>query len=170
MSDIETSTTNANQYLTFTLNNEVFGIATGRVLEVLDYTDITPVPQTPEFMCGVINLRGSIVPVVDMHRKFGLPASERTVNSCIIIVSATVDGEQTSIGAVADSVREVLDLDPTTIEETPRMGTRLNTDFIRGVGKHNEEFILLLNIDTIFSADAFTATTADEAPVEEPGG
>ena len=164
MSDNETNTTNANQYLTFILNGEVFGIATDRVLEVLDYTDITPVPQTPDFMCGVINLRGSIVPVVDMHRKFGLPASERTVNSCIIIVSATVDGEQTSIGAVADSVREVLDLDPATIEDTPRMGTRLNTEFIRGVGKHNEEFILLLNIDTIFSAEQLSSTATEESP------
>jgi len=169
MSDSETNTSNMNQYLSFILNGEVFGIATDRVLEVLDYTDITPVPQTPEFMCGVINLRGSIVPVVDMHRKFGLPPMERTVNTCIIIVSATVDGEQTSIGAVADSVREVLDLDPATIEDTPRMGTRLNTEFIRGVGKHNEEFILLLNIDSIFSADVSTSTSADETAVEEPG-
>lgn len=166
MSDNETKTTNLNQYLTFILNGEVFGIATDRVLEVLDYTDITPVPQTPEFMCGVINLRGSIVPVVDMHRKFGLPTSERTVNSCIIIVSATVDGEQTSIGAVADSVREVLDLDPATIEDTPRMGTRLNTEFIRGVGKYNEEFILLLNIDTIFSAEQLSSAATEEDPAE----
>jgi purine-binding chemotaxis protein CheW len=166
MSDNETNKTNANQYLSFILNGEVFGIATDRVLEVLDYTDITPVPQTPEFMCGVINLRGSIVPVVDMHRKFGLPASERTVNSCIIIVSATVDGEQTSIGAVADSVREVLDLDPATIEDTPRMGTRLNTEFIRGVGKYNEEFILLLNIDTIFSAEQLSSAATEEDPAE----
>lgn len=149
----------ANQYLTFLLNGEIFGIATDRVLEVLDYTDITPVPQTPDFMCGVINLRGSIVPVVDLHRKFCLEASERTVNSCIIIVSATVDGELTNIGAVADSVREVLDIDPAMIEATPRMGTRLNIDFIRGVARHDEEFILLLNIDTVFSAEQFITTS-----------
>ncbi|MGC9520102.1 MAG: chemotaxis protein CheW [Desulfuromonadaceae bacterium] len=165
MSDSNLKSDTTHQYLTFVLNGEVFGIATDRVLEVLDYTDITPVPQSPEFMCGVINLRGSIVPVVDMHRKFGLPPSERTVNSCIIIVSATVDGEHTSIGAVADSVREVLDLESGAIEDTPRMGTRLNTEFIRGVGKHNEEFILLLNIDTIFSAQQLSST-ADEGGVE----
>lgn len=166
MSDNETSATTVHQYLTFILNGEVFGIATDRVLEVLDYTEITPVPQTPAFMCGVINLRGSIVPVVDMHRKFGLPVSTHTVNTCIIIVSAIVDGEHTSIGAVADSVREVLDLDPACIEATPRMGTRLNTDFVHGVGKHNEDFILLLNIDTIFSAEQFAADGAENQAIE----
>ncbi len=161
MSENDISAATVNQYLTFTLNGEVFGIATERVLEVLDYTDITPVPQTPDFLCGVINLRGSIVPVVDMHRKFDLPVSKHTVNTCIIIVSATVDGESTSIGAVADSVREVLDLDPACIEATPRLGTRMNTDFVHGVGKHNEDFILLLNIDTIFSTEQFTTNDAE---------
>ncbi len=167
MSENDARSTTVNQYLTFTLNGEVFGIATDRVLEVLDFTDITPVPQTPDFMCGVINLRGSIVPVVDMHRKFGMSTSAHTVSTCIIIVSATVDGDQTSIGAVADSVREVLDLDPASIEETPRTGTRLNTDFVRGVGKHNEEFILLLNIDTIFSAEQFAASGAVSQVTEQ---
>ena len=140
-----------NQYLTFLLNGEVFGIATNRVLEVLDYTDITPVPQTTDFMMGVINLRGSIVPVVDMHIKFGLPPSPRTVNSCIIIINIFIDNEPTSVGIMADSVREVLDLDPEQIEGAPRMGTNLNSEFIHGMGKHNDCFIILLKIDTIFS-------------------
>lgn len=167
MSDTQENITNANQYLTFILNGEVFGIATERVLEVLDFTQITPVPQTPAFMCGVINLRGSIVPVMDLHLKFGLPPVERSINTCIIIVSTIVDGEHTHVGVVADSVREVLDLDPATIEETPRMGTRLNTDFIRGVGKQDSEFILLLNIESIFSAEALTSATVEEVAVEE---
>lgn len=140
-----------NQYLTFLLNGEVFGIATNRVLEVLDYTAITPVPQTSDFMLGVINLRGSIVPVVNLHIKFGLPSSPRTVNSCIIIISILIDNEPTNVGVMADSVREVLDLDPEQIEAAPRMGTKLNSNFIRGMGKHGENFIILLNIDTIFS-------------------
>ena len=146
-----------NQYLTFLLNGEVFGIATNRVLEVLDYTEVTPVPQTPDFMSGVVNLRGSIVPVVDMHLKFDLPTSQRTVNSCIIIISILIDGEPISLGVMADSVREVFDLDPEQIEAAPRMGTRLNSNFIQGMGKHNDEFIILLNIDTIFSQQQLVA-------------
>jgi purine-binding chemotaxis protein CheW len=149
-----------NQYLTFLLNGEVFGIATSRVLEVLDYTAITPVPQTSDFMLGVINLRGSIVPVVDMHIKFGLPSSPRTVNSCIIIISILIDNEPTNVGVMADSVREVLDLDPEQIEAAPRMGTKLNSNFIRGMGKHGDDFIILLNIDTIFLPQQLT--TDDE--------
>lgn len=148
MSDEEVTTT---QYLSFVLNGEVFGIATNRVLEVLDHTEITPVPQSAKFMQGVINLRGSIVPVVDMHIKFDLPPSQRTVNSCIIIISIQLDGETTSVGAMADSVREVMDLLPENIEAAPRMGTKLNSNFIRGMGKHNDEFIILLDIDKIFS-------------------
>ncbi len=143
----------SNQYLTFLINGEIFGIATNRVLEVLDYTEITPVPQSADFMRGVINLRGSIVPVVDMHLKFDLPPSERTVNSCIIIISIKLDGEATSLGAMADSVREVIDLLPEHIEEAPRMGTKLNSKFISGMGKYNEEFIILLDIDKIFSQE-----------------
>ncbi len=140
----------SNQYLTFVLNGEVFGIATNRVLEVLDFTEITPVPQTSEFMKGVINLRGSIVPVVDLHIKFGLPQSQRTVNSCIIIISILIEGEPTSLGVMADSVREVVDLNPELIEPAPRMGTKLNSNYIRGMGKYHDDFIILLNIDTIF--------------------
>jgi len=159
MSEEEVTT---NQYLTFVLNGEVFGIETSRVLEVLDYTEITPVPQSAEFMQGVINLRGSIVPVVDMHIKFDLPSSERTVNSCIIIISIQIDGEKTSVGAMADSVREVMDLLPDSIEAAPRMGTKLNSNFIRGMGKHNEEFIILLDIDKIFSQQQMLGGSEDD--------
>lgn len=141
-----------NQYLTFHLNGEVFGIETSRVSEVLDYVDITPVPQTNDFRKGVINLRGSIVPVVDMHSKFNLSPAERTVDSCIIIMNILLDGKSVSLGALADSVREVVDLASEDIEAAPRMGTKLDSSFIRGMGKHNEEFIILLNIDAIFSS------------------
>jgi purine-binding chemotaxis protein CheW len=145
------------QYLTFTLGEEVFALDIGKVREVLDYTTVTRVPRTPEFMCGVINLRGNVVPVVDMRLKFGMPATEKGVNTCIIIVEVTVDSETTVIGALADSVREVLDLGPEQIEQTPRMGTRLNIDFIRGMGKQGDGFVMILNIDRIFSADELAA-------------
>jgi purine-binding chemotaxis protein CheW len=139
------------QYLTFTLAEEVFAIDIARVREVLDFTTITRVPCTPEFMRGVINLRGSVVPVVDMRLKFGMPATELGMNTCIVIVEVTVDGEQTVLGAMADSVREVLELEPESIEPPPRIGTRLNIEFIRGMGKRDEQFMIILDIDRVFS-------------------
>jgi purine-binding chemotaxis protein CheW len=140
------------QYLTFKLRDEVFALDIGKVREVLDFTGVTKVPQTPDFMRGVINLRGNVVPVVDMRLKFGLSRTEKTVNTCVIITEIGVDGETTVVGAMADSVQEVLDLEPDEIEPPPRIGTKLNTDFIRGMGKHNEQFIMILDIDNVFSA------------------
>ncbi len=141
-----------NQYLTFKLDGEVFGLAIGKVREVLDFTNVTRVPQTPDYMRGVINLRGSVVPVIDLHHKFGLSQTEKTVNTCIIIAEIEMDGETTILGALADSVQEVLDIEPDQIEPAPKIGTKLNTEFIRGMGKHNEEFIILLDIDKVFSS------------------
>jgi purine-binding chemotaxis protein CheW len=141
------------QYLTFKLGDEVFALDISKVREVLDFTTVTKVPQTPDFMRGVINLRGNVVPVVDMRLKFGLSQTEKTVNTCVIITEIEVDGETTVVGAMADSVQEVLDLEPDEIEPPPRIGTKLDTDFIRGMGKHNDQFIIILNIDKAFSAD-----------------
>lgn len=142
-----------NQYLTFTLDDEVFALEISKVREVLDFSDVTRVPQMPDFMCGVINLRGSVVPVVDMRCKFGIEQTESTVNTCIIIVEVVMDGEASVLGALVDSVKEVLDLEPNQIEPPPKIGTKLNTDFIRGMGKHNEQFIIILDINRVFLAD-----------------
>ena len=142
-----------NQYLTFKLDEEVFALEIGKVREVLDFTDVTKVPQTPHFMRGVINLRGSVVPVVDMRVKFSMSEAEATVNTCIIITEVVMDGEPSVLGALVDSVQEVLDLDPDQIEPPPRIGTKLDTEFIRGMGKHNDDFIIILDINRVFSAD-----------------
>ena len=144
---------NVTQYLTFKLGAEVFALDIGKVREVLDFTPVTHVPQTPAFMRGVINLRGSVVPVVDMRLKFGMAAADRTVSTCIIIVEVELDGEKMALGAIADSVQEVLDLDPGQIEPAPRIGVRLNTDFLTGMGKHDDRFIMILDIDKVFSCD-----------------
>ncbi|MFA4875505.1 MAG: chemotaxis protein CheW [bacterium] len=141
------------QYLTFKLDDEVFALDISKVREVLDCTSITRVPRTPEFMRGVINLRGSVVPVVDLRLKFGMSRAEKTVNTCIIIVEVTVDSGITILGALADSVQEVLDLGPDHIEPAPKIGTRLNTEFIKGMGKRDNKFIIILNIDKVFSTD-----------------
>ncbi|MDA8180390.1 MAG: chemotaxis protein CheW [Deltaproteobacteria bacterium] len=141
------------QYLTFKLGEEVFGLDVGKVREILDFTTITKVPRTPEFMRGVINLRGSVVPVVDMRLKFGMSATEKTVNTCIIVTEVTLDGETTVLGALVDSVQEVFELEPDQIEPSPRIGTKLKTEFIKGMGKRDERFIMLLDVDKAFSVD-----------------
>jgi len=141
------------QYLTFTLGDDVFAIDVTMAREVLDLCDVTRVPQVPEYMLGVINLRGSVVPVIDMRRKFGMPAAEKTRDSCIVVVEVDVDGEPVTVGALADSVREVLDLTPDQIEPPPRIGTRLNTEFIKGMGSLDDRFVIILDINRVFSAE-----------------
>ena len=141
------------QYLTFKLDEDVFALDISKVREVLDFTTITKVPRTPEFMRGVINLRGSVVPIVDLRLKFGMMKTEKTVNTCIIVVEVTVDGDTTVLGALADSVQEVLDLEPANIVATPKIGTKLNTEFISGMGKRDDGFVIILDIDKVFSVD-----------------
>ena len=149
------STGSATQLLTFTLGEERFALDIARVREVMDYTTVTKVPRTPEYMSGVINLRGVVVPVVDMRRKFGMSPTEKTVSTCVIIVELVLEGETVVVGAMADSVCEVIDLESAQIEPAPRIGTSLNTEFIKGMGKHNETFIIILDIDRCFSGDTF---------------
>ena len=154
------SITETSQYLTFKLEDEVFALDIGKVREVLDFTLIAKVPQTPDFMLGVINLRGTVVPVVDMRLKFATTQTETTVNTCIIIVEIEIDGENTVLGALVDSVQEVMDLDPDQIEPAPRIGTRLNTKFIKGMGKRDNHFIIILDIDKVFSTDELSMAQA----------
>lgn len=149
-----------NQYLTFTLGDEVFALDIASVREVLEYTTITKVPRTPESIRGVINLRGRAVPVVDVRLKFGMPETQRTVNTCIIIVEVRLGGEETVLGALADSVKEVMDIEPKDIEPAPRMGTSIRADFIQGIGKHGDDFIILLDIDKVFTDDELSVVSA----------
>ena len=155
--------TEVRQYLTFKLGEEVFGLDVGKVREILDFTTITKVPRTPEFMRGVINLRGSVVPVVDMRVKFGMSATEKTVNTCIIVTEVELEGDTTVLGALVDSVQEVFELEPSQIEPSPRIGTKLKTEFIKGMGKRDERFIILLDVDKAFSAEelSLVSTSAD---------
>ncbi|ABQ27163.1 chemotaxis protein CheW [Geotalea uraniireducens] len=154
--------TETTQYLTFELDKEIFALDVAKVREILDSPTVTKVPQTPEYMRGVINLRGSVVPVIDLRLKFGMAETEKTVNTCIIVVEIAVEGELIILGALADSVQEVIDLEPEQIEPAPRIGTKLNTDFILGMGKHNEQFIMILDIDKVFSAMELTVVAGDD--------
>ncbi len=157
------------QYLTFKLDEEVFALDISKVREVLDYTTITKVPKTPEFMRGVINLRGSVVPVVDLRLKLGMTQTEKTVNTCIIITEVMVADETVVLGVLADSVQEVVDLEPGQIEPAPKIGTTLRTEFIKGMGKQNENFIIILDIDQVFSAEELALVQTDriDVPAEE---
>ena len=114
----------------------------------------------------MINLRGSVVPVVDLRLKFGMSKTEKTVNTCIIIVEVTVDNETTILGALADSVQEVLDLEPGHIEPAPKIGTRLNTEFIKGMGKRDSRFIIILDIDKVFSTDELALVQKTQAEAQ----
>jgi len=147
------SGTGSMQFLTYTLGSEVFALDIAKVREVLDYPNVTRVPNMPEFMLGVINLRGSVVPVVDLRSKFRMERNEKTVNTCVIIAEVNVGSDTTIVGALADSVQEVMDLEPHQIEPAPKIGTKLHTDFIKGMGKRDDRFIIILDIDRVFSTD-----------------
>jgi len=161
------SITEARQYLTFKLDDEIFAIDVAKVREVLDLTTITKIPRTPEFMSGVINLRGSVVPVVDLRLCFEMSKTQKSVNTCIIVVEVLLDGEPTVIGALADSVEEVIDLEPEQIQPAPRIGTQVRADFIRGMGKREAQFLMILDIDKVFSAEELGAIETGSKLLEE---
>lgn len=157
MSTIEGSRT--NQYLSFTLAEEWYAIEVSMIKEVLEYQTITRVPKTPSFMRGVINVRGGVVPVVDLREKFDLPISEPTVDTCIVVLEVSVDGETIVIGTIADVVEEVVEIPPEKIEPTPKIGTKLDTEFIEGIGKMEDKFIIILDIDKIFTTEEIHRVT-----------
>ena len=147
-----TGITETTQYLTFKLEEEVFAVDVAKIREILDFTLATKVPGTPEFMRGVINVRGNVVPVVDMRLKFGLSVTEKTVDTCIVVMEIAVEDDKTILGALVDSVQEVFELEANQIEPPPRIGSRWRTEFIKGIGKRNDELIIILDIDRVFSS------------------
>ncbi len=151
------------QYLTFRLGEEMFALDVAQVREILDVTTITRVPRAPAFMRGVLNVRGSVVPVVDLRLKFEMSAAERTVHTRIVVMEIDLAGESTVIGALADSVHNVMEIDADRIEAAPRIGAKWNSEFIKGIGKHNEQFIIILDVNRIFSADELALVSQSEA-------
>lgn len=149
----ETGITETSRYLTFKLEDEVFALDVGQVREVLDLSPITKVPKSPDFLSGVINVRGSVVPVVNLRLKFGMPKIETTLDTRIVVMELDLEGETVIVGAIADSVHEVMELEPGQIEPPPKIGSRWRTEFIKGIGKRDEQFIIILDIDRIFSSD-----------------
>lgn len=141
------------QYLTFLLGSEMFAIDILGIKEIIEYGNLTSVPMMPEFIRGVINLRGAVVPVVDLSARFGRAASAVTRRSCIVIIEAESDGEKQDIGVVVDSVSEVLEIPAAEIEPAPSFGAKIRTDFIKGMGKVKEKFVIILDANKVLSVD-----------------
>lgn len=155
-----------NQYLTFTLDGEQYAVSVLKVREVLEYTRITKIPKTAAYMKGIINLRGAGVPVIDLRTKFGMSEVENSKDTSIIVMEVRSGQESIVLGALADSVQEVIDLEPSQIESAPRFGTRLATEFILGMGKKDDRFIIILDIDKIFTTDEVNLLTKADAVAE----
>jgi len=146
-------------YLTFKLQNELFAINVGDVLEILEMSPITKVPKSPAFMRGVINLRGNILPVMDARNKFAMPDAEFTIDTCIVVLNIDSGKEPLLVGAIVDSVQKVIDIPDEDIQVSASMGAMYREDFITGIGKMEDNFVMILNIDKVFSADDVYAIT-----------
>lgn len=159
-------------FLSFKLGKEVFAASANNVVNILELKPITKVPYAPEYMSGVINLRGQVLPVIDMRIKFGMSPIEPTVDTCIIVLNITLENEEVKLGILVDAVSEVLELEDTQIEPSPTIGTKYKAEFIRGMYKKEESFIMLLNLDLIFTKDEIvlveeTKTKADVVVEDE---
>ncbi len=141
------------QYMTFKLGDELFAIDVNRVREVLEVMHITRVPTAPDYMRGVVNVRGKAIPVVDLRLRFGLPRTADTVHSRIVVMELELDGEGTVLGGIADSVHEVIELEPANINPPPRIAMRWRTEFIQGMGRRGDEFIIILDVNAVFSSE-----------------
>jgi purine-binding chemotaxis protein CheW len=165
---MNTTITETGQYITFKLGDEIFAINVEQVREVLELSLITKVPTAPDYMRGVVNVRGKAIPVVDLRLKFGLPLSADTVNSRIVVMELELDGEQTVVGGIADSVHEVIELEPGQINPPPRIAMRWRTELIQGMGRRGDQFIIILDINQVFASDASalveSAAAADAVP------
>lgn len=157
---------NANsqgQFLTFTLEKEIFALDIVRVREVLELTNVSEIPRTPEYMKGVINLRGHAVPVVDIRLKLGMSETTHTVDTCIIILEVLFGEETVVMGALVDSVREVFEMAEDAIEPAPKMGASIEASYIMGMGRQEDQFIIIVDVDRIFSEEELMAVKELEA-------
>jgi purine-binding chemotaxis protein CheW len=142
-----------NSYLTFKMGDELFAVHVSNVLNILELTKITKVPQAPAYMKGVINLRGSILPLIDTRIKFGMTETAYTTNTCILVLEIHSEKENIKIGALVDSVQEVLELSNEAIVPPPSIGNRYKATYIEGMAKIMDDFVMILNVESIFSGD-----------------
>lgn len=155
------------QYLTFLLGSEMFAMDILGIREIIEYGSLTSVPMMPEFIRGVINLRGAVVPVVDLSARFGRAASAVTRRTCIVIIETENEGESQEIGVVVDSVSEVLEIPAANIEPPPNFGARIRADFISGMGKVKDKFVIILDADKVLSVSELAMLSAADAGVAD---
>lgn len=141
------------QYLTFLLGGEMFAIEILNIKEIIEYGSLTTVPMMPEFIRGVINLRGRVVPVIDLQARFGRQSTEVGKRTCNVIIEVEADGEKVDVGIVVDAVSEVLEIPAGEIEPAPSFGAKIRSDFISGMGKVNGKFVIILSVDKVLSVD-----------------
>lgn len=160
------SSNEQQQYLTFTLGDEMFAIGILTIREIIEYGNLTEVPMTPPFIRGVINLRGAVVPVIDLAIRFGRQSRETTRRTCIVIIEVETDKGRQEMGIVVDAVSEVLEIPPSEIEPAPEFGTKIRNDFIAGMGKVNGNFVVLLDVSRVLSMEEVAVVTAMTKPTE----
>lgn len=158
------------QYLTFVTAGEEYAISIAKILEIIEFDTVTKVPNAPAWILGVTNLRGRVVPVVDLAVKFALAASRITKFSCIVITDVIFHGEILTMGVLADSVSQVVELSPEEIEKTPPFGTRIKTEYLLGMGPLGKKFCLILDIDKVLSTDEMLAVTESISQENEAAG
>ena len=157
------------QYLTFEIAGDEYALGILGVKEIIEYDTVTKVPMTPPWIRGVINLRGSVVPVIDLAVKFGFSDRRVTKRTCIVIVEVNLEGSQTVMGLIVDGVSQVIDLQRQDIEPAPAFGTRVRVDFLQGLGKVGKKFVLILNIDrTLSIEELITAAALTVSPDATP--
>jgi len=149
-----------SQYLTFFIADEEYAVSIIRAKEIIQYDTLTKVPKTPHWIRGVINLRGGVVPVVDLAVKFGLPDTVITSSACIVITEVEIEGETTVMGVLADSVSQVIELRGDDIKPPPAFGTRINVDYLQGMGRSGKKFVLMLDVDKLLSSEELLDTAA----------
>lgn len=150
---MDTATLTSQSYLTFRLADELFAANVSKVLEILEIPKITKIPRAPAFMRGVMNLRGSVLPVIDARAKFGLSKTVDTIDSCVIVLDVKMEDQNITISTVVDSVQEVMDIDDSQIQDAPSIGSKYRAEFIQGMVKLNEQFIMVLDLDSVFSSE-----------------
>jgi purine-binding chemotaxis protein CheW len=148
------------QYLTFTLRAETYAIGILNIKEIIEYGQVTEVPLVPEFIRGVINLRGSVLPVIDLASRFGRPRNETTRRTCIVVLEVEAGGMHHDVGIVVDAVNAVLEIVDADIEPAPAFGAQISTEFIAGMGNVGGRFVVILNVHNVLSVDELSAVVA----------
>jgi purine-binding chemotaxis protein CheW len=170
---MKTETTNemvgeTKSFLSFRLAEEHFTIPVMKIMEILEVPKITKVPQSPNFLVGVINLRGAVLPVIDTRIKFGMSPIEYTINTCVLVLNIEVNDENLIVGALVDSVSEVFELHDSKIKPTPTIASRYRADYIQGMIQENDHFMMVLNIDKVFSSnDLESISESKELDIKE---